>query len=61
MRVFLTSVFAAIVVAGTAMYVLASWQRLADNAFTSPTNVRMTHEESGHNLVGKDWLSASDH
>ena len=53
MRVFLTSLFAAIVIAGGAMYVLECWQRRADDAFTSPTSVRITHEESGHNLIGK--------
>ena len=37
MRVFLTSVFAAIIIAGGAMLVLdQSWQQ-ADQAFTSPT------------------------
>ncbi len=62
MRVFLLSVVAAIVFALVAMYVVdKTWQQTADQAFTSSTNVRFPHEESGHNLVGKDWSSAKEH
>ena len=61
MRVFLTSVFAAIVIAGGAILVLdQSWQQ-ADQAFTSPTSVRMPSHGNTHNLVGKTWFTAKDH
>jgi hypothetical protein len=59
--VFLTSAFAAIVIAGAAMLVLdQSWQQ-ADQAFTSPTSVRMPSHGNTHNLVGKTWFSGKDH
>jgi hypothetical protein len=45
MRVFLTSVVAAI----------------ADQAFTSPTSVRIPSHGDTHNLVGKTWFSGKDH
>ena len=61
MRVFLTSVLAAIIIAGGAMLVLdQSWQQ-ADQAFTSPTSVRMPSHGNTHNLVGKTWFSGKDH
>jgi len=61
MRVFLTSVFAAIVIAGAAMVVLdQSWQK-ADEAFVSPTSVRIPSHGNTHNLVGKTWFSGKDH
>jgi len=61
MRVFLTSVFAAIVIAGGAILVLdQSWQQ-ADQAFTSPTSVRIPSHGDTHNLVGKTWFSGKDH
>jgi len=61
MRVFLTSVFAAIIIAGGAMLVLdQSWQQ-ADQAFTSPTSVRIPSHGDTHNLVGKTWFSGKDH
>jgi len=61
MRVFLTSVFAAIVIAGAAMVVLdQSWQE-ADEAFVSPTSVRIPSHGNTHNLVGKTWFSGKDH
>jgi hypothetical protein len=61
MRVFLTSVVAAIVIAGAAMLVLdQSWQQ-ADEAFTSPTSVRIPSHGDTHNLVGKTWFSGKDH
>lgn len=61
MRVFVMASAAAIAFALVAMYVLDNWQQTADQAFTSATNVRFPHEESGHNLVGKDWSSAKEH
>jgi hypothetical protein len=61
MRVFLTAVVAAIVIAGAAMLVLdQSWQQ-ADEAFTSPTSVRIPSHGDTHNLVGKTWFSGKDH
>ena len=61
MRVFLTSVLAAIIIAGGAMLVLdQSWQQ-ADQAFTSPTSVRIPSHGDIHNLVGKTWFSGNDH
>ena len=61
MRVFRTSVFSAIVIAGGAMLVLdQSWQQ-ADQAFTSPTSVRIPSHGNTHNLVGKTWFSGKDH
>ena len=61
MRVFLTSVLAAIIIAGGAMLVLdQSWQQ-ADQAFTSPTSVPIPSHGDTHNLVGKTWFSGKDH
>ena len=61
MRVFLTSVFAAIVIAGGAMLVLdQSWQQ-ADQAFVSPTSVRIPSHGNTHNLVGNTWFSGKDY
>jgi hypothetical protein len=61
MRVFLTSVFAAIVIAGVAMLVLDQSLQQADQAFTSPTSVRIPSHGNTHNLVGKTWFSGKDH
>jgi hypothetical protein len=61
MRVFLTSVFAAIVIAGGAMLVLDPWWQQADQAFASPTSVRIPIHGDTHNLVGKSWFSGKDH
>ena len=61
MRVFLTSVLAAIIISGGAMLVLdQSWQQ-ADQAFTSPTSVRIPSHGNTHNLVGKTRFSGKDH
>ncbi len=62
MRVFLTSVSAAIIIAiGSMLVVDQSWQRQADQAFTSPTSVRIPSHGDTHNLVGKSWFSGKDH
>lgn len=61
MRVFLTSVFAAIVIAAGAVLVLDQWWLQADQAFTSPTSVRIPSHGDTHNLVGKTWFSGKDH
>ena len=62
MRVFLTSVSAAIIIAiGSMLIVDQSWQRQADQAFTSPTSVRIPSHGDTHNLVGKGWFSGKDH
>jgi hypothetical protein len=61
MPVFLTSVVVAIVIAGGAVLVLdQSWQQ-ADEAFTSPTSVRIPSHGNTHNLVGRTWFSGKDH
>lgn len=62
MKVFLISMVTAIVVAVGAMYVLdSSLQLQADQAFISPTSVRLPSHGTTHNLVGKDWYSAKEH
>lgn len=63
MRSFLTSVLAAIVVAAGAMFLLeTSWQRRADQAFTSTSaSVRLPDHGNTHNLVGQNWFSPRDH
>ena len=61
MRVLIVSVLVAIIVAVLGVYTLNSLQQTSDQAFSSATNVRFPHEESGHNLVGKDWSSAKEH
>jgi hypothetical protein len=62
MRVFLTSISAAIIIAGGAMLVLdQSWQRQVDQTFTSPTSVRIPSHGNTHNLVGQTWFSGKDH
>ena len=61
MRVFIASVLIATILAVLGFYVLNSLQQTSDQAFRSATNARFPHEESGHNLVGKDWSSAKEH
>lgn len=62
MRVFLTSIFAAIIIAGGAMLVLdQSWQQQVDQAYNSRTSVRIPSHGNTHNLVGKTWFSGKDH
>ena len=61
MRMFVVSIVAAIVFAALGIFALNSLQQTGDQAFSSSTNVRFPHEESGHNLVGKDWSSAKEH
>ena len=62
MRAFMIAVVAAIVLAVLGLYAIdLGWQQTADQAFSSSTNVRLSHEEAGHNLVGKDWSSAKEH
>ncbi len=57
MRAFLTSIFAAVVIAiGSMLVVDRTWQRQADEAFTSPTSVRIPSHGDTHNLVGKGWF-----
>jgi hypothetical protein len=53
---------AAIVFAVLGLFAIdLGWQQTADEAFSSSTNVRLSHEDAGHNLVGKDWSSAKEH
>ena len=62
MRAFMIAIVAAIVLAVLGLYAInLGWQQTADQAFSSSTNVRLSHEEAGHNLVGKDWSSAKEH
>ncbi len=62
MRAFMIAVAAAIVFAFLGLYAVnVAWQQTADQAFSSSTNVRLSHEDAGHNLVGKDWSSAKEH
>jgi hypothetical protein len=62
MKVFFASIGAAVVLAVGAMYALdAAWQGRADQAFISPTSVRIPDHGTIHNLVGKDWYSAREH
>jgi hypothetical protein len=61
MRVFLTSVLVAIIIAGGAVLVLDQSWRQADEAFTSPASVRIPSHGDTHNLVGKTWFSGKDH
>ena len=42
-------------------YLLDVRQRLAYQAFVSGASVRLSDDEAGHNLVGKDWYSAREH
>jgi len=50
-----------IVIAGVAMLVLDQSLQQADQAFTSPTSVRIPSHGNTHNLVGKTWFSGKDH
>jgi hypothetical protein len=52
---------AAIVFAVLGLYAVLGWQQTADQAFSSSMNVRLSHDDAGHNLVGKDWSSAKEH
>jgi hypothetical protein len=62
MKVYVASVVVAVIIAGGAMYGLdRAWQLPADQAFNSPTSVRIPDHGTTHNLVGKDWYSASEH
>lgn len=62
MKTFAASIVVAIVFAVGAMYALdETWQRRADQAFVSPTSVRVPEHGNTHNLVGKDWYSSRDH
>ena len=62
MRAFAMSIAGAIMIAVLGLYLLdKTLQQTADQAFSSGTNVRLSHEEAGHNLVGKDWSSAKEH
>lgn len=57
MKAFFAAVTAALVVAIGAVYTLdATWQRRTDQAFVSPTSVRIPDHGAIHNLVGKDWV-----
>ena len=62
MRAFIMACVAAIVFAVLGLFAIdLGWQQTADEAFSSSTNVRLSHEDAGHNLVGKDLSSAKEH
>jgi hypothetical protein len=62
MKSFLSAVVAAVVIAVGAMYALEEIpQRQTDEAYVSPTGARVSHDDRGHNLVGKDWFAAKQH
>jgi hypothetical protein len=59
MRAFIVACVAAIVFAVLGLYLVGlGWQQ---TAFSSSMSVRLSHEDAGHNLVGKDWSSAKEH
>jgi hypothetical protein len=56
MRIFIAAILAATVIAIGAMVVLDTvFQRQAYQAFSSPTNVRLSEEAVPHSVVDKDW------
>lgn len=62
MRVFLVSIMTMIVIATSSMFFLDQVvQRNADQAFGSSTSVRLPDHGNIHNLVGRDWYSATSH
>jgi hypothetical protein len=61
MRSFVIAVVAVIVIAVASSYLLNIWQHSVYQVFASQSNVRLSAEEVGHNLVGKDWYSAREH
>ena len=59
---FIMALAAAIIFAVLGLYAIGlGWQQTADQVFSSPMNVRFSHEEAGHSLVGRDWSSAKEH
>jgi hypothetical protein len=60
-RVFAIAVLAIIVIAAASAYVLTRSQNSVYQVFASQSNVRLSDEEAGHNLVGKEWYSAREH
>jgi len=61
MRSFAIAVLAVIVIAVASSFLLNVWQHSVYQVFASQSNVRLSDEEAGHNLVGKDWYSAREH
>ena len=61
MRSFIVAVVAVVVIAVASSYLLNAWQQSVYQVFASQSNVRLSDEEAGHNLVGKDWYSAREH
>lgn len=62
MKSFFTAVIAAVVLALAFDLTLdTGMQRTADDAFASSTGVRLPAHGNTHNLVGKDWYSATEH
>jgi hypothetical protein len=61
MPAFLMALVAAIVFAVLGLFLVLGWQQTVDQAFSSSMNVRLSHEDAGHDLVGRDWTSAKEH
>ena len=62
MKVFLSAIATAIVVAVAAPWLLdRAFQVSAYQAFVSGPHVQFSADEAGHNLVGKDWYSSKSH
>lgn len=62
MYAFLAAVATALLLAIVAMLVLdGRVQRQSDQSFQSISSVRMPDHGATHNLVGRDWYSASKH
>jgi len=60
MRAFMIAIVAVIVSAFLGRYAVNEiWQQTADQQFSSSTNVWLSHEEAGHNLVGRNWATRS--
>ena len=62
MPVYFASTIAIVLLAFAAMFALDQGvQRNADEAFSSPSSVRLSDHGNTHNLVGLDWYSAKNH
>ncbi len=55
MKIFLTAALLAIILAVGSVYTLGVFQLQADQAFASPSSVRLPDHGVIRNLVGTDW------
>ena len=60
MKAFLTAVLLAIVIATGSGYTLGAFQKQTDNAFASPSGVRLPDHGVVRNLVGNDWYPVAE-